>query len=362
MSESSSISREGLLKALNLVKPALSNQNYVPILTHFCFDGSLALAYNDVHAIGVRYSLDGIECSVPGDLMLKMAASLPGSKVSVDFDDENLKFISGRSRVKIPTMPATAFTFDFPTGKRMGHFKVDQDLLKGLEKCSISVGSDPTNPAQMGITLARGNDYSALFSTDGYTMSRYILEIDPDLPGDSPIILPTFFCDQLVTLGRAFPDEEVEVDIFSGAVVAKFGDQAKLFSKLVLDVEPLDFETVMSRNVDLGKVKKKAVSIPDSLDQAFDRAMIVSSAEVERKTKLSIDGGKIEMLTLTQLGESKDTLNCDGDFGEFDIGVDPSFVARASKSSYKMALFKDVVVFCDDTFKFSHLIATLNQS
>ena len=57
MSSKVSVSREYLVKAANLVRPAVSNQSYIPELTHINFEQGWAAAFNDVSAIAVKSPL-----------------------------------------------------------------------------------------------------------------------------------------------------------------------------------------------------------------------------------------------------------------------------------------------------------------
>ena len=123
MSDANSLNREGLLQTLNLAKPALASQPFVPILTHFCFDGAWVLAYNDVQAIGVRYSA-GVECSVPGDLLIKLLGTLQASDVQLQEESGILHVSAGRSKLKLPTLPIAQFTFDFPTDEPTGSIQI----------------------------------------------------------------------------------------------------------------------------------------------------------------------------------------------------------------------------------------------
>lgn len=354
---SSNLNREGLLKTLNLVRPALSNQSYVPILTHFCFDGVWVMGYNDVQAIAVRTAA-GIEASVPGELFVKLLGSLSAEQISLSESDSHIVITGGRSRLKLPTLPVSDFVFDFPKGKSLGSFKVSDDVVRGIEKCSTSIGTDPTHPSQMGITLDPTGERCALYSTDNHAISRYFVDITPDLPGDAPVILPTFFCTQMAQLAKAFPNEEIEVEIYSGAMVAHIGDQAKLFTKLVLDIEPMDFEKIISKHASSAKIDKRSMTIPDNFYKAFKRADLIVGSDADPKTNVSVEGKKMNLSSVTSHGEVKDIITLDGEAADgLDFNINPARVLTALPVGSKFAPLDSVLVVTDDKGKFLHMIA-----
>lgn len=349
------LNRESLLKALTLIKPSLAAQSYVPALTHFCCDGEWILGYNDVQSIAVKYDT-GLDCCLPGELTLKMLSSMTGQNLAVEMTKGQVLLMCGRSRVRLPTLPVKEFDFQFPTSRKSS-FDVNADLLQALERTLLSVGSDPTHPAQLGITLAPNANGSVCYSTDNTTISRAASSCPVKLPGDAPIILPTFFCTQLLLLAKAFPDATVTLELHTGAVVARVGAEAKLFSKLVLDVEPMDFERVLKRHVTLNGLAEKSVAIPEGIDSALDRAELVLSASDKKSTSIHIKDGTMRLTTQSDLGDAVDKLELASALSEMTFNIDPAYMSRAVKATKRMVPLERAVAFGDDSFRFLHLMA-----
>jgi DNA polymerase III sliding clamp (beta) subunit (PCNA family) len=351
------VSRESLSKVLNLARPALSNQSFVPILTHFCFDGALVTAYNDVQAIGVRFDA-GIECSIPGDTLIKLLNSLSGEKVSFIQDGETVTMMCGKSKLKLPVLGNEKFMFEIPQDKNIGSFMATGEMLEGISKCLVSVGQDPTHPSQMGITVWPTDKGCDLYSTDNATISRFSTNVPVSLPGDSPIVLPTFFCEQLVVLAREFPSEPINVLLYRGSVVAHVGDSAMLFSKLVLDLEPMDFGKVLSKYVDSDALTKQSMDIPVGLDSSISRAQVLLSSEPDPSVRFDADGlGTLVVSVKSAVGDLDDQLEVTKEVKPLQFGVDPEHVSRASRISSKMVMLPSVLLFGNKDFSFLHLIA-----
>lgn len=352
--------REALLRLVNLVRPALANQSYIPAWTHVAFDGKSASCYNDISGISVACSLDLRAC-VPGELLVKALQSFNAEQVLVQQSKgESLIVSSGRSKLKLPMLELNAFDFEFPTD-RAPEIELSDDILAGITKCKLSIGADPTQPAQMGVTLETDDKgYAVLLSTDNFSISRYQSRTKIKLPGDAPVILPTFFCEQLVVLAKAFSEAPIVLRVLAGALLVTFGTEAQLFTKTVVDVEPLDFDRILKKNVELSKIKDLVAPIPDSFDSSFGRALLVLSQEVDKVTTVSWDGKRIKLKSSSQAGDSDDVLPFDGPEGLADpveFHIDPSLVIRASKACTHMALQPKVLVLSDEAGKFVHLIA-----
>ncbi len=362
MSDKTSTNREALIKITNLVRPALSTQNYIPALMTIRFDGETATAYNDISAISVKADVEVEEC-LPGELLIKALGSFSADKIMFqEGPDASIVVSSGRSKIKIPTQEIKNFPFEWPAvGKKDHGIELDDAVLKGIGMCLLSVGTDPTHPAQMGVTLdldTKGN--AVLFSTDNFTISRYQTKAKCELPGDAPVILPRFFCEQLITLAKAFPKEAVTLYLISGALMVTFGNEAKLFTKTPVDLEPLDFPKIIDKHCKLAGLKGQLGKIPDNFDSALSRALLVLSSETDKVTKVTLVEDEARMESTSSMGEAIDSITLDSgtdDEPTEPVHIDPSLVARAAKVCTMIGFTKKVLIMTDEEAQFIHLVA-----
>jgi hypothetical protein len=354
--------KAALLRAATLVKPAMASQEFVPALTHIKFDGERATAYNDVMAITVECKTQFTRC-VPGDLLIKALGALPSSTVVVSFDEGTsvLLLSAGRSKLKLPTLPTRDFPFDMPTGSEVPpeqEIVLTPDVMRGIEQCLVSVGSNPKHPAQLGVTLDVDSDGCAvLFSTDNYSLSRFQTSAKVSLPGGSPIILPTFLCQQAVTLAKAFPEQRPVLVPLGDSLLIDFGG-ALAFSKMVLDLEPLDFGRIFSRHCNLKELKGLgAAAIPDQFDSALGRALLVLQPEVAKTTTVEVSAGMVSMSSSSSSGDSFDEMDWPNPATSERFDVDPSLIDRSVKFCSRIAFRPKVVVLTDEPMAFVHLIS-----
>ena len=352
---STEVSRKSLLKCLSLARPAVAGQAYIAALTHFAFSGPTVTAYNDVSAITVRAPVDDLDCCLPAELLMKALNSLSAEKVLIEEGEANsMVLAAGRSKVKLPYLPVQDFPFPKQPKEPKAKIKMVASMLKGIEKCLVGVGADPTHPAQMGITLDPSKDGAVLYSTDNFTISRYQTTAMPSLPADCPIILPTFFCTQLLALSKAFPDEQVTVELHPGSLKATFGTEAILFTKLLVEPEPMNFGSIIAKYLEGEQLDEVLLDIPDGFEAAFSRALLILDGQLDKATKLSSKGGRLKLFSSSSMGEATDSLAYKGE--DLDaVHADPALIFRASKLCSKMALLPKVMIMADGDF--SHLIA-----
>lgn len=360
MSDKTTAKRDTLAKTVNLVRAALATKDYIPALTHIRFGKGMATAYNDVLAIGVASDLDLDRC-VPGDLLSRALSSFGGEEVLFQAGkDGSLALKSGRSTVKVPTLPYTDFPFTWPPADAGLEVPIDSAVVRAIERCLLSVGTNPNHPAQMGVTLDAEDGKAVLYSTDNYTISRCATQTKMKLPGDAPVILPRAFCEQLVGLSRAMPALALVMILDDGTVQVEIGKQATILTRTPVDLVPLDFPRIVNKHVDLDNIKAQLSVIPDAFDGALGRALLVLGGEVIKSTAFKITDTKIEMTSTSAQGDAEDSMGFDNGTDVQEFKADAALLARGAKACALMAFTSKVTVMADADCNFVHIIAHTN--
>lgn len=355
--KATTFNREVLVKATAMVRPALASQAYIPALTHIKFDGDFATAYNDITAISVRCKAD-VERCLPGDLLIRALGSFGGETIAIQDGKESDEVVlsSGRAKIKLPTLELKTFPFKWPGDDEGDEVAFDRGIIKGIERCLISVNTDPTHPAQMGVTLEAEGGRATLYSTDNFSMSRYRTSSKLKLPADVPVIMPRFFCEQVVALAKVFNEEEPVLILHNGALEAQYGNLARVFSKTPVDLEPMDFKRMFNAHASDG-FSKVLGKIPDAFEGAFNRALLVLSSEMDKVTRVTVENDVIRLFSSSTMGDADDTMHFDGEPVDKDLHVDPGLVARASGVCTRVGFTGKVTILTDDSTDFTHLIA-----
>lgn len=350
------INRAKLLETINLLRPAIATADYIPALTHIQFDGEYAMAYNDISAVSVQFPTTFKRC-VPGDLLAKAVQSMLGEKVAAQFDPKTAVMLlsSGRSKIKVPTLPHEDFPFSLPDEKAP-EIKLTKDMVQGIELCLAAVGSDKSHPEQCGVTLATDeHGYAVLYSTDGMTISRCATTDNIELPGDSPVILPTFFCERVVALQKVSKFEGILV-LYPGALLVEFSTFASVYTKTLVDLDPVNFERPLATLFPGGYVFELG-AVPDALDAAIDRALLVTTREVVRCTAFTVADNVLSLHTSTSMGDADDDMPFK--HAAASLKVNPEFVARALKQCNCVGFLPRAIVFQGADRKLLHVVAAM---
>lgn len=354
------LNREELAKLVQRARPALASLDFIPALKCFYFGQGFLSAYNDISAIRVRLPTKDLQFGVcvPGELFVKALGSFSANNVLLQLTDSTLLVSSGRAKVKLPCLPADKWPLKMPKGDAP-KIEVSTAMLDGIAKCLPGSGNDPTRASTQGVTLDVIDGKAVLFSTDNRTISRFATHTGVALPGDAPVILPTFFCEQLLALSKGL---DTELYLYAGALVACFFDKqgdevATLMTKMLVDVQPLDFDAVIAKHCNLAQLRP--IKMPDSLDSAIGRAVLMQESEAIM-TKVTADGENLRLQTQSPLGESTDSMACSAESPTASFNINPTLVERGLKNCTHFALPDKVVMLCTEDKSFVHIIAHMS--
>lgn len=182
-----------LNETLKQVSPALSTNDIVPVFRCYCFSGGTVTAFDErvaIQAPCVGFPLEG---AIDGVLLSKWVNSAAGKDITVQEASGDAVFKAGRSRLKLPIIPADEFLFKFPKlGKQPTVEFGWEDFMWALQKSKISMGIDPASPTLLGITMHFSAGRITMYSSNNITMTRVVCHcvVPEDLYGAEVIMPP----------------------------------------------------------------------------------------------------------------------------------------------------------------------------
>lgn len=294
------VNRKALVSALKKIKPAIASQDHIPVMRHFCFTGRDVYAYDEVSAIVVRFPTE-FKAAVP-DSLLPILESYATDEVDLTLADNNLIVKGGaRAKVMLPVLPSSDFVY-----KRHDAFdsilQVNPDFLKGVTQCLKIVSNGVMQRASlMGVTLSP--DFTGcLYSTDNKTISRYRLKQHVPLLSE-PIVLPYFFCQQLVSW---MPEGNVELAITDRQVLAIADNKPFLVSQRI-EGEQLEFAKTI-KSFYTSSLKDQFIPVPEGFVPAINRSLIVNSSESAKEVVIDIECDTITVSARSSRGDVKETI------------------------------------------------------
>lgn len=333
--------RTELVRTLELVQPALADNNLVPVYQAFVFDGKHVTAYNDSIGIIGPSELGEEPFGANGATLLGLLKNSSGDSVDFSILTENVTIKIGRSEFKLPYFTQEEFLFEEPKEKWHLNVPLNDDFMTGLKVCLDTAGRDQAQPALMGVCLKALKGRFTLYSSDGDAITRYAPQMAADKAAPAgQYTLPNGFCDALGKLWAAAEGVKGTLSVTGEWARAKLDSGFTLYGRMVVQGEALDHEDEIKSTM---KGDQDYVALPMGFDDALSRARVLADPE-SQKTVLTVDNGKLEMLTNTHMGVVRDSLSIRG-HEDVEAHVNAAFIQRAISTCDQMAIFGNCCVF-----------------
>ena len=289
-----SLSREALLKPLQLVIGVVERRQTLPILSNVLFslsDKNLSITGTDleVEIVGLTAVSDSEEegsVTISARKTLDICRSLPeGATLKFSSSEGKASIQSGKSKFMLSTLPAS----EFPTvdeGEKSLEFSVSgKDLQKLIESTSFAMAQQDVRYYLNGMLWELTSGQIRTVATDGHRMALADGKCDLALEEPLKAIVPR---KGVVELQRLLDDESVKIVIGANHIRVIGGDY-QFTSKLVDGAYP-DYDRVLPKGGD-----KVIQADRLELKGAFGRAAILSN-EKYRGVRLSISEDSLKIV------------------------------------------------------------------
>jgi len=288
------INRVDLLKALEAVKPGLSNDEFIEQVTSFAFIKGRVVTYND--EISVSYPIEGldIEGAIRAEELYALLTKIKPKKEG-EPDKIQLKVENNEVQLTIGKRMKAGFTLQseikLPLSEEIGNIEdmdwvdLPKDFVEALGWVRVSAAKHALNrPVLTGIHV---NKEGFVEASDGYRLSIYrfdaLLEIETFVIPNTSLPDVIRFKPTQVTLGNGWVHFQAE-------------NKAIISCRLFQDPFP-------SSN-HLLKVKGTSVTLPKDIDEIIDRASIFAQRDSDTLAKIEfkIEEGKVTVHSRMETG------------------------------------------------------------
>ncbi len=322
------ISREALLKPLNLVAGVVERRQTLPILSNVMLElegDQLSITGTDleVELVG-RVKLEtaaesGGVITVPARKLADICKSLPdGSDIEFTLDDQKVVVRSGRSRFSLSTLSAN----DFPNVEESPgsqSFSVKQgDLKRLIDRTGFAMAQQDVRYYLNGMLWEVQSGHLRVVATDGHRLALCTLSADIDVTETLQVILPR---KGVIELARLLMNENDDVEVVIGSNHIRATTEEFTFTSKLVDGKFPDYERV------LPKASTKTVfGSRDELRQAFTRTSILSN-EKYRGVRLLLTGGNIQIIANNpEQEEAEENVTVDYQGEQLEIGFNVSYL------------------------------------
>jgi DNA polymerase-3 subunit beta len=323
-----SISREALLKPLNLVAGVVERRQTLPILSNvmLVLEGDqLSITGTDleVELVG-RVSLESApesdgEITVPARKLADICKSLQdGSMIEFNVDSDRVVVRSGRSRFTLSSLPAS----DFPNveeGTANQHFRIKQgDLKRLIDRTSFAMAQQDVRYYLNGMLWEVTAGQLRLVATDGHRLAMCTLQGNIQSGDQTQVILPR---KGVIELARLLINEEEDVEVVIGSNHIRATTTEFTFTSKLVDGKFPEYQRVLPRSS-----TKQVFGSREELRQAFSRASILSN-EKYRGVRLMLTDGNLQIVANNpEQEEAEEVVQVDYQGEELEIGFNVSYL------------------------------------
>lgn len=290
------VSREALLKPLQLVSGVVERRQTLPVLSNVLMvlnDDQLALTGTDleVEILG-RLQLpvpgESGELTVPARKLLDICKSLPeGSNIEFVQDEQRMLVRSGRSRFTLSCLPAAEFPSVEDGPSDLQFSCAQQEIKRLIDRTAFAMAQQDVRYYLNGMLWEVRSDHLRVVATDGHRMAMCTRPMTVDTDDTVQAILPR---KGVLELSRLLDDTESGVDVSLSANHIRLSTGEYTFTSKLVDGKFPDYERVLPRggnNVVYGN--------RDELKQAFGRTAILSN-EKYRGVRLLLGEGTLTLV------------------------------------------------------------------
>ncbi|MDH5183753.1 MAG: DNA polymerase III subunit beta, partial [Gammaproteobacteria bacterium] len=271
------LSRETLLKPLQLVNGVVEKRQTMPILSNILLQASpesLTMTGTDLEVEMVtRVDMDNAEsgeATLPARKFVDICRALPDEAIiEINIESDKAVIRSGKSRFSLATLPVV----EFPNVDEINNpfvFNISQKLLKNLiDKTAFAMAQQDVRYYLNGMLFEMADNTLRAVATDGHrlSMSEVGTEYNPDEL--LQVIVPR---KAVMELSRMLEDSDTIVEVQIGTNHIKFTLGEVTFTSKLIDGKFPDYDRVFPKNSD-----KEVIANRNMLKQALARTSILSN-------------------------------------------------------------------------------------
>lgn len=323
-----SISREAILKPLQLAGGVVERRNTLPVLSNVLLNLNndvLEITGTDLEVevlgkVAVNEGSVAGEITVPGRKLLDICKSLSDdTDIQVNLDGDKFLVKAGRSRFTLATLPVT----DFPVTKdEPGTYELTiprLELKKLIDSCTFAMAQQDVRYYLNGMLFEVGSSWFRVVATDGHRLAMHTTGLQTGITDTLQVIVPRKGVLELSRL-LAEPGESDLVLVFGASHIRARLEGFTYTSKLVEGKFP-DYQRVLPKGGDKFVIGDRA-----SLKQAFGRASILSN-EKYRGVHMILNSGELKVLaTNPEQEEAEDIIAVEYSGQPLEIGFNVGYL------------------------------------
>ncbi len=323
-----SVSKNALLKELNLLQGIVEKKSTIPILSNVLIetvnDSTISLVATDLDV-----SLQ-TECSAesgrPGSIVLQarklfeIVRNLPDAEINFAKEENDwVKIVCASSEFRIVGQSKEHFP-STPKAEKAG-VTIPAAVLHGLiNRTVFAITQEESRYALNGALLSFGEGRLQMVATDGHRLALAAASLDQAVDGADPlkVIIPK---KALIELARLTAGAEEDLELSRDENHLYFEIQNRHLTSRMLAGQFPNYDLVLPKNND------KSISLNvDRITQAIKRAALMAD-ERSHGVKVDLATGKLSITSQSaDVGEAKEVIPLDYTGDNLSIGFNAQYV------------------------------------
>lgn len=322
------LSRESLLKPLQLVGGVVEKRQTLPVLSNVLLEvegNQLSLTGTDleVEIVGRVTLMEAAQpgaITVPARKFLDIVKSLPDDAlISLTQNEDRVVVSSGRSRFTLATLPVSDFPNVEEEEDSLSLTMPQQTLKQLIDATAFAMAQQDVRYYLNGMLLELNQNQVKTVATDGHRLALSCRQVDGLMITErKQVIVPR---KGILELNRLMSEGEATVELAIGQNHIRARTDAFTFTSKLVDGKFPDYERVIPRGGD-----KEVVGDRQALRAIFSRAAILSNEKYRGVRLLLSENNLMVKANNPEQEEAEVNLEIDYQGPELEVGFNVSYL------------------------------------
>jgi DNA polymerase-3 subunit beta len=312
---------------LVMASKAVAKKSVKPVLSGFLFDVSdKVFVYATDMETGVRAEVLANEVEGEGKFVveattfLEIVKNLPSDIVDLEFEDNTLKIVSGKSRFTLSTMDASEFP-EFVSAETDSALEIDTSILEEMvDKVMFAAATDEFMRNLYGVFWELSGNNLRLVASDGFRLALMDQPMDVGMELNFLISLPSMKELKNILSNTSEPTLKLKFDGKRLSVEA--GDVE--VTMRVVDADFPDYKRVLPETY-----STRITVSRDEMLSALKRVMVISKKGSEA-VKFTVENEMFEMSSRSpDYGEATEEVEAEIEGENITIAFNPKFIQES---------------------------------
>lgn len=321
------VSREALLKPLQLVAGVVERRQTLPVLSNVLLvlnDLELSLTGTDLEVeivgrVQLEQAGESGEITVPARKLVDICRSLPdGSNIEFILEDGRMLVKSGRSRFTLSTLPAGDFPNVEDNPGNLQFSCAQEEIKRLIERTAFAMAQQDVRYYLNGMLWEVRQDQLRVVATDGHRMAMCTRAVGVNTNEVIQAILPR---KGVLELSRLLDDSKALVDVTLSSNHIRVTSLDYTFTSKLVDGKFPEYERVLPRGGN-----KVIIGSRLELKQAFARTAILSNEKYRGVRLLLSDGALTIVANNPEQEEAEEQVSVDYTGDSLEVGFNVSYL------------------------------------